>query len=328
MTLQDFLTEWNSDSPTVSVHTSGSTGTPKIISVEKKRMEASANMTCDFLQLKSGDTALLCMPLDYIAGKMVVVRSIVRGLRLICVPPSSNPLASLNEPPVFAAMTPMQVYQSLKNERNMLKAVKHLIIGGGAIDNDIAEELKSFPNNVWSTYGMTETLSHVAMRRLSGKNADIWYTPLPGIKISIDADSCLMIEAPAVCPETLHTHDLAEINRDGCRFRVLGRKDNIINSGGIKIRIEDIEDLLRPHVHIPFTVTKVCDKCLGEAVTLLACGSKTDINIIRNICESVLPKYWRPRHYFSVSYIPLTGTGKPARAEAARIAEKALLAGI
>lgn len=109
MDLQDFLNDWHNGSPTVPVHTSGSTGAPKPLRVEKRRMEASARLTCDFLGLAPGDTALLCMPLDYIAGKMMVVRSLVRGLRLVSVKPSSRPLAGLDEAPVFAAMVPMQV---------------------------------------------------------------------------------------------------------------------------------------------------------------------------------------------------------------------------
>lgn len=136
MTLDEFYAEWNNGSDKILVHTSGSTGTPKPMMVKKRRMEASATITCDFLKLKAGDTALLCMPLDYIAGKMVVVRSIVRKLKLISVKPSGHPLQGLTEAPVFAAMIPMQVYNSLNvpEEKELLMQVKHLIIGGGAVD--------------------------------------------------------------------------------------------------------------------------------------------------------------------------------------------------
>ena len=163
--LDAFLQEWQNDEPTVWVHTSGSTGTPKPMQVEKKRMEASARLTCAFLGLKEGDSALLCMPLQYIAGKMVVVRSLVAGLRLIPMAPSGHPLKDLKEAPTFAAMIPMQVYNTLQvpEEKDILMGIKHLIIGGGAIDDALANELKDFPNQVWSTYGMTETLSHIAL---------------------------------------------------------------------------------------------------------------------------------------------------------------------
>ena len=190
MTLSDFYSEWNDGTPFVKVRTSGSTGKPKEMHVEKKRMLASARITCDFLGLKSGDSALLCMPLDYIAGKMVVVRSIERGLRLIDVEPSSHPLRDVAEIPTFAAMVPMQVIKSLQvpEEAEKLRQIKQLIIGGGAIDSNLAEVLKTFPNNVWSTYGMTETLSHIALRRLNGDYSSLWYTPFPSVKISISKE--------------------------------------------------------------------------------------------------------------------------------------------
>ena len=167
MTLNEFLSEWESASPTLVVHTSGSTGKPKPMTVEKRRMEASARITCDFLGLHPGDTALLCMPLDFIAGKMVVVRSIVRSLKLVCVKPSGHPLQGITEAPVFAAMVPMQVYNSMQvpEELRVLRQIRHLIIGGGAVSDDMAKLLREFPNAVWSTYGMTETLSHIAHRR-------------------------------------------------------------------------------------------------------------------------------------------------------------------
>ena len=171
--LEAFLQEWQNDEPTVWVHTSGSTGTPKPLRVEKERMMASARLTCSFLGLKEGDSALLCMPLQYIAGKMVVVRSLEAGLRLIPIAPSGHPLKDLKETPTFAAMIPMQVYNTLQvpEERAILMEIKHLIIGGGAIDDALAHELKDFPNHVWSTYGMTETLSHIALRSLNGVDA-------------------------------------------------------------------------------------------------------------------------------------------------------------
>lgn len=324
MDLAEFLAEWNNASDKVLVHTSGSTGEPKPLWVEKRRMEASARLTCDFLGLQPGDTALLCMPLDYIAGKMVVVRSLVRGLRLINVAPSGHPLKSLSQPPVFAAMVPMQVYNSLQThlEREILARIKHLIIGGGAVDKALEAELRSMPGNVWSTYGMTETLSHIALRRLNGDAADDWYTPFGGVDVSIGSDGCLVIKAPMVCAATLYTHDLAEIASDGRRFRILGRKDNVIDSGGIKIRMEEIEEALHPHLAFPFMITKRCDKRLGEAVTMLAECDEESADDIRRICENVLPKYWRPKYYIFIGKLPLTATGKPARAKALEIAAR------
>lgn len=320
MELEEFLKEWNSTSDKVLVHTSGSTGTPKPMWVEKARMQASARTTCDFLGLRQGDTALLCMSLDYIAGKMMVVRSLTCGLRLITVKPSGHPLATLNEAPCFAAMVPMQVYNSLRvpRERVLLQQIKHLIIGGGAVDADMEHELRGFPNAVWSTYGMTETLSHIALRRLSGDSASQYYTPFKGVDICLADDGCLVIKAPAICRNTLRTNDIAVVDEDGRSFRILGRKDNTICSGGIKIQIEEVERLLHPHLHSPYMLTKRPDPKFGECAVLLTEAS--DLDDVASTCRDVLPPYWQPRHYLHVEHIPLTATGKPARAEAERIA--------
>ena len=319
--LHVFMEEWNNASDCVLVHTSGSTGKPKPILVSKERMLASASMTCDFLGLKEGDTALLCMPLDYIAGKMVVVRSIFRKLKLVVVKPSGHPLRGLEKAPVFTAMVPMQVFNSLKipQERDILKKIKHLIIGGGAIDDALESELRIFPNNVWSTYGMTETLSHIALRRLNGNDASEWYTPFEGIKIDTDEAGCLVIQAPDLCEGLVKTNDIVELSPDRKRFKVIGRRDNVIDSGGIKIHIEDVEQRLRNHVAVPYLITKKPNRQFGEIVVMLV--QSEDISTIRQICESVLPKYWQPRLYIPVKAIPLTETGKPARAEAERIAK-------
>ena len=319
MTLDEFVSDWQSDSPTLLVHTSGSTGKPKPMLVEKRRMEASARITCGFLGLRAGDTALLCMPLDFIAGKMVVVRSLVWGLQLVAVEPSGHPLKGLTESPTFAAMVPMQVYNSLKveEERRLLRDIKHLIIGGGAINRDMAEELRGFPNAVWSTYGMTETLSHIALRRLSGAEASEWYEPFDGVGVTTSADGCLVIDAPAVCAQPLVTNDIAEIAPDGRRFRIRGRRDNVVCSGGLKLQIEEMEARLQPHLNVPYMISKRPDDKFGEAVVLLAVTD--DMESVCEVCRKHMPRYEQPRYFLAVSELPMTSTGKPARAEAMKL---------
>lgn len=319
MTLDEFVSDWQSDSPTLLVHTSGSTGKPKPMLVEKRCMEASARITCGFLGLRAGDTALLCMPLDFIAGKMVVVRSLVWGLRLVAVEPSGHPLKGLTESPTFAAMVPMQVYNSLKveEERRLLRDIKHLIIGGGAVNSDMAEELRGFPNAVWSTYGMTETLSHIALRRLSGAEASEWYEPFDGVGVTTSADGCLVIDAPAVCAQPLVTNDIAEIAPDGRRFRIRGRRDNVVCSGGLKLQIEDMEARLQPHLNVPYMISKRPDDKFGEAVVLLAVTD--DMESVCEVCRKHMPRYEQPRYFLAVSELPMTPTGKPARAEAMKL---------
>ena len=346
MTLEDFLSEWNNDSDRVLVHTSGSTGKPKPMMVEKKRMLNSARITCDFLGLKPGDSALLCMSLDYIAGKMVVVRSIERHLHLISVSPSGHPLKDINLKDAngkdvngeitFAAMVPMQVYNTLQvpEERERLTHIRHLIIGGGAIDASLEKELRSLPGNIaiWSTYGMTETLSHIALRRINGAEASEWYQPFDSVKISQTNEGCLVIDAPLVCAETLVTNDIVEIESyiynkvEKTRFRIKGRKDNVICSGGIKIQIEEVEALLKPYLEKPFMLAKKKDEKFGEIAVLLTEDEdlkKVEATIRRLLSgksddsnkssESKSHKYWIPREYRYVEHLPLTETGKPKR---------------
>ena len=333
MTLEDFLSEWNNGSDRVLVHTSGSTGKPKPMMVEKKRMLNSARITCDFLGLNPGDSALLCMSLDYIAGKMVVVRSIERHLHLISVPPSGHPLKDVDEEITFAAMVPMQVYNTLQvpEERERLSRIRHLIIGGGAIDAALEQELQSLPGDIaiWSTYGMTETLSHIALRRINGDEASEWYQPFDSVHISQTEEGCLVIDAPQVCAETLVTNDIVEIEPyiynkvEKLRFRIKGRKDNVICSGGIKIQIEEVETLLKPHLEKPFMLAKKKDGKFGEIAVLLT--EDEDIKKVEATVRRLLSdesekssdhkkyKYWIPKEFRYVEHLPLTETGKPKR---------------
>ena len=330
MTQEEFLREWNSPSPYVRVKTSGSTGTPKNMLVEKRRMLASARMTCDFLGLQPGDTALLCMSLDYIAGKMMVVRALERGLQLISVEPSGHPLQLPTPSLSFAAMVPMQVWNSLQvpEQRERLRQVRHLLIGGGAISEPLAEALKDFPNYVWSSYGMTETLSHIALRQLNGPRRSSWYTPLPGVAVELNDDGCLVIKAPHLCDGPLVTNDIGELSASaasqekGRLFRILGRRDNVVCSGGIKLQMETIEEKLRPAMgSIPFMITKVKDDKFGEAVVLLVEGSKGALPHEEQLFAA-LTKYERPKHIIPVPRLPMTETGKPARGVAAKLAEE------
>lgn len=349
MTIFDFINSWNNDDCCLQVHTSGSTGKPKNMLVEKTRMMNSARITCNFLNLKAGDTALLCMSADYIAGKMMIVRSIERGLCLVSEKPCGHPLSDealatasrLNfkrfsadnrkaivteegayhinidgTQPLFcfAAMVPMQVYNSLQipKERARLARIKHLIIGGGAIDDALAAELKTLPNAVWSTYGMTETLSHIALRRLNGPDASLWYTPFDSVQVQLTDEGCLVIDAPQVTPHPIITNDIAEIvTTPHTRFRIKGRKDNVICSGGIKIQIEEVEDLLRPHLSRPFFLTKKKDEKFGEIAVMLT--EDEQVNKVENICKQVLPRYFAPKEYIYVNKLPMTETGKPRR---------------
>jgi len=164
---------------------------------------------------------------------------------------------------------------------------------------------------------MTETLSHIALRRLNGPGRSDWYTPFDGVSVSLGDDGCLIIDAPAVHDGPLVTNDIAELC-DG-RFRILGRKDNVICSGGLKIQAEEVEKSLRAHLHESYMITKRRDEKFGEAVVLLTEGDTAEA---RDVCQRVLPRYWQPRDYVHTDRIPLTETGKPARKQAEQLVQK------
>ena len=284
--LYRFLEDWFSDSPYLTVKTSGSTGTPKLLKVRKEQMMQSARLTCEFLGLRQGDSVLLCMPLQYIAGKMVVVRALVAGLNLVIRTPSGHPMADVDIPLRFAAMVPLQVYNTLQvsAEKERLCRTDILIIGGGAIDAGLEAEIRQLPVKVYSTYGMTETLSHIALRRLNGPDASMLYRPFPSVRLSLSSEHTL-----------------------------------VINTGGIKVQAEQIEEILRPWMRVPFAITSVPDARLGEAVVLLV-EKGANAELPETKMKELLSKYQLPKMILSVGAIPLTETGKINRAACRQLA--------
>lgn len=319
--VRDFLIEWFSDSPTVKLHTSGSTGKPKQIVAEKSRMIASARMTLDYLKLKNGDTALLCLSVNYIAGKMMIVRAIVGGLNLLIGDVSSNPLQNEDRHVDFAAMVPLQVYNSYRDKSGRFSKIGKVIIGGGAIDRNEESAYSSLPNEIYATYGMTETLSHIAMRRINGESRSTYFTPMNGVELSLkeceeNEGNCvgtLVIKAPMLCAETLYTNDNVEMRPDGT-FRILGRKDNVVCSGGIKLQIEEIEAKLADYIPYDFAISSVQDEKLGEKLVLVVECVESDSTITVSDLSQHLEKYEVPKQIFFTSCLPRTESGKIARA--------------
>ena len=215
-------------------------------------------------------------------------------------------------------MIPMQVYNTLQEpeEREKLMGIKHLIIGGGAIDDALATELKDFPNHVWSTYGMTETLSHIALRAANGPQRSNWYMPLPGVSLSLSQAGTLQITAPYVRIHHLETNDLAEIGANAS-FRILGRVDAVINSGGIKIQAEELERTLHRLTGLQVLALPLPHPVLGQCVALLWEGSAAAESALHAACDT-LPKYHRP-HLVKRVILPRTTSGKIARKQAAAL---------
>lgn len=303
----DFLLDWLNDSDEVIVKTSGSTGQPKPVSLHKTHMVNSAFATGDFFNLKAGDSALLCLSSGFIAGKMMLVRAMVLGLELDITEPSSNPLTENKKTYDFCAMVPMQVENSIEK----LHQIKTLIIGGAPVSNLLKDKLQNISANCFETYGMTETITHVAARPLNyDTSEENYFEVLPNVSISLDDRHCMVINAPKISNETITTNDLVKLI-DNNRFKWLGRHDNIINSGGVKLIPEQIEDKLSGLLENRFFVTGIPDETLGQKLVLVVEGRKNEFEIIKSINSSkVLSRYEIPRKVFVVPEFIETLTGK------------------
>ncbi len=317
--LADFLDAWDSPAPTMELHTSGSTGAPTTLHAAKAAMRASAAMSCRAFGLKAGDTALLCLPLRYIAGKMMVLRALVAGLRLAVVEPCADPLADKSLAGVeaidFAPLVPMQAARCLAapGGRERLARVHTLLLGGGFIPPELEAALQEIPDcRAYASYGMTETLSHIALRRLNGAERSDAYTPLPGIEVELSDEGVLRLRAPRLGIEQLETNDLAALLPGG-GFRILGRRDAVICSGGIKIQAEELEAQLHRTTGLTLIAVPQPHPELGSCIALLWEGDAADEPRLRAACAE-LPRYHRPRLLHRVDTLPRTATGKLARA--------------
>lgn len=302
----DFLLDWFDNKSYIEMNTSGTTGTPKLIQVEKEAMVNSAIATGDFFDLAPGDKALHCLPAKYIAGKMMFVRGFILGLDMDFVAPDSHPLQNCDTIYDFAAMVPLQARHSLDELCN----VKKLIIGGAKIDKTLEDELLKLPTQVYETYGMTETITHIAAK-LVGETA---FTVLPNVTISYTDENCLVIHAPRISDDVIITNDMVELVNEN-QFVFLGRADNIINSGGIKHLPEQIEDKLAEKIPRRFLIAGKPDAELGEKLMLIVEGEPFEID--REIF-SVLAKYEKPKEIAFVPKFDETGSGKIIRKEVVR----------
>ena len=315
MKVLDFISEWLSESKTVKVQTSGSTGTPKIFEIEKDRMLHSAKMTCDIIGLKEGDSALLCLPIEYISGKMMVVRAIERKLKLLVKSPSSQPLNDLKEEIDFCALSPLQVENSL----DKIHLIKNIIIGGAAVSeglkNKIAQVLKNSKakSQVFETYGMSETLSHIALKQIYPVAED-YFQVLDHVQISLDERNCLQIFAPQLNPETLKTNDLVELKNEK-EFRFLGRIDNVINSSGLKIYPEELEHLVKKKIPNEVVFFGIEDEILGQRLVLAIEGEKSE-NLKQQLSQITYPsKNHQPKEIIFLKRFPRIPNGKVNRKE-------------
>jgi len=286
-----FLKNWFDNSDYFEVQTSGSTGEPKTIKIPKQSFIESAKNTCNYLNLNKKTNALLCIPVKYIGGKMMVIRGLVSGYNLIIGEVNNNPLRNLNEKINFIAITPYQAYNVLENNPKELGNIKNIIIGGGSVNESFIYEIKDFENYIYSTFGMTETVSHIALRKLNGKDKSEYFEVLEPYKISKNEDGCLVIHCPTLSKELIVTNDIIELNNN--KFKWLGRKDYIINSGGIKINPEEIEKIIAPFLPgINYYISSVLDDKLGNKLVLKVEKKKGfKFKIFPSFINSKLEKY-------------------------------------
>ena len=316
-TVGDFLINWLSEDPEIIVKTSGSTGSPKRISLKKSSMVQSALATAKFLDLPPGTTALCCLSAGNIAGKMMLVRAMVMGWDLYLVAPSSTPLAGLNRSFDFGAMVPLQ----LRNSMAQLEQLKTIIVGGAAFPADLEERLGDIRTAIYETYGMTETASHVAMRRIRTRTVradnieDEVFSGLPGITFSTDERGCLVIDAQGLTSEKVVTNDLVKIISD-TSFKWLGRWDNVINSGGVKLIAEELEKKFSNYLNNRIILLGIPDDTLGEKALLVIEGEVDKTEIFETLRgQPDLHPYEVPKKIIALDKFPLTENGKIMRAK-------------
>jgi len=318
-----FLFDWLDDKFSIQVQTSGSTGVRKSIWLQKEQMTNSAITTGHFFELHPAATSLLCLSADYIAGKMMLVRAMVLGLHLDCVAPNSEPLKGNAKKYSFCAMVPLQVENSLKSLANIEK----LIIGGAPVSYSLKQKLKSVDCSVYETYGMTETITHVAVKRIDSalsspsslkrlKDAALdRFIALSNVIFSTDNRACLVISAPKISNNPVITNDIVKLISE-TEFEWLGRFDNVINSGGVKLHPEIIEEKLTSVISHRFFVAGLPDESLGQKLVLII-ESKADEKNYSNIetFSAILDKYEMPKAIFFLTKFALTKNGKLSRRE-------------
>lgn len=300
-TIYHFLQNWFDDSDFILAQTSGSTGKPKSIQLQKTSMINSARMTNQFFSLNAESIALLCLPASYIAGKMMLVRAMIGGFNLLTVEPSANPFGKINHLIDFTAITPYQLFHSAVYLQT--KHVLKIIVGGGPVTGKLEKLSENIPSELYESYGMTETCSHIALRRFNGKEKSDSFSVLEGVTIRQDERDCLAIKAPHLLKGEIQTNDMVELIGNNS-FRWLGRADSVINSGCIKIHPEKVEKKLEGIIPSSYFISSIPDKEFENKVILIIESEKYGIQeeaILKTKLQNLLDKFEIPKR---IIYIP------------------------
>ncbi|UII23924.1 AMP-binding protein [Fulvivirga ligni] len=317
-----FIDEWLSDAQSFSMQTSGSTGKPKIISVLRSQMEASAKMTMKALGIAHG-TALVCLDTAYIAGKMMLVRALMHDMTIWAVNPGSNPLSDISIQPDFAALVPLQVETILQNAatKDLLNKMKSIIVGGAPVSKSLERKISALTVPTFSTYGMTETVSHIALKKLNGSDSSNLYNAFDEVQLGLDERGCLTINSVVTNHETIITNDSVDL-KTSHSFEWLGRIDNVINSGGIKVQSEKVERVFEKifenlEINNRFFISGLDDDTLGKKVVMIIESSSVldAENTFLSQAKTQLTKYELPKEVYYVKEFMETKTGKVNRRE-------------
>lgn len=308
-----FLQNWFDESDFILAQTSGSTGKPKDIRLKKTAMINSARMTNQFFGLDGDKTALLCLPASYIAGKMMLVRALVGSFNLITVEPKANPFENLNTKIDFAAITPYQLFHSAEILKT--KAVHKIIIGGSPVTSRLEKLSESIPAELYETYGMTETCSHIALRRFNGEEKSDYFTILDGVSIRQDERECLVVKAPHLLENEIQTNDMVELMGSNS-FRWLGRADSVINSGGVKIHPEQVEKKLEGIISSNYFISSLPDDVLENRTVLVIESELYNVEQqedLKRKLNSLLSKYEIPKEIYYLSQFVYSNSNKVLR---------------
>ncbi len=309
----DFVLDWMNRKNTLKVQTSGTTGQPKAISLSKEAMKQSARKTLEFFDLHPGDSAVLCLSAQYIAGKMMIVRAMEGRLNLILQEPSSDPWKNIREKVDFIPVVPLQL-QKLLHQPEKQKFIKTILVGGAAIDHHLERKLQKISPVVFQSYGMTETITHVALRRANSEKPFEYYRALNGVRFSVDDQQRLIVEVDFL-DLPVKTNDTVNL-LDEKRFIWLGRADSLINTGGIKVFPEEVEKKLSKLIYRRFFIAGIPDEKLGQKIVLIIEGKPMEescLDALKNRIALAIEKYEAPKEIYFVNKFIETDTGKVKR---------------
>ncbi len=316
MTQKEFEKIWNNDSDYVECQTSGSTGEPKKIRLSKDFMRKSAQRTNEFFKISNASRLHTCLDFDYIASKMMTVRADLVGCRLSSEKPSSKPLGDIAKDEVIdlLSVVPAQMEWILDVSESW-SGIKHILVGGSAIPLMMKRRIALSGFDVWETYGMTETASHIALRKVDESDAP--FVTLEGITVSVNDEECLVVKMPD--DTVLVTNDIAVVESPK-EFKILGRADNCVISGGIKIMPEELERRLGPFIAFDYCLASVPDKKWGEKLVIVVeyAEEQLDEDLVKDAVGVRLRQYRKildlgvksPKEVVCVGSLPRTANGK------------------